>query len=59
MDDALVDVYLHQHNMGNRVGGSFTPYAFENILKELKKKFLDKPIDKDKIQNCMKHIKKC
>ncbi|KAG6479385.1 hypothetical protein ZIOFF_062848 [Zingiber officinale] len=43
----------------NRVGGTFTTHAFENIVNELKAKFSDKLIDKDRIQNRMKHIKRC
>ncbi|XP_074559034.1 uncharacterized protein LOC141814972 [Curcuma longa] len=58
MDDALIDAYLNQHNIGNRVGGTFTTHAFENIVNELKEKFPDKFIDKDKVQNRMKHIKR-
>ncbi|KAG6474137.1 hypothetical protein ZIOFF_068061 [Zingiber officinale] len=59
MDDALIDAYLNQHNIGNRVGGTFTTHAFENIVNELKEKFSDKLIDKERIQNRMKHIKRC
>ncbi|XP_074570382.1 uncharacterized protein LOC141826980 [Curcuma longa] len=58
MDDALIDAYLNQHNIGNRVGGTFTTCAFENIVNELKVKFPDKLIDKDRVQNRMKHIKR-
>ncbi|KAG6497403.1 hypothetical protein ZIOFF_045302 [Zingiber officinale] len=59
MDDALIDAYLNQHNIDNRVGGTFTTHAFENIVNELKAKFSDKLIDKERIQNRMKHIKRC
>ena len=58
MDDAIVDAYLHEDTIGNRVGGTFTPRAFENIIKELREKFSDCPIDKEKVQNRMKHIKR-
>ena len=58
MVDALVDAYLHQDTIGNIVGGTFTPRAFENIITELREKFSDYPIDKDKVQNRMKHIKR-
>ncbi|XVE60333.1 hypothetical protein DITRI_Ditri05aG0120600 [Diplodiscus trichospermus] len=58
MDDTLVDAYLHQDIISNKVGGSFTSHAFDNILKDLKENFPDKPINKDKIKNRMKHIKK-
>ncbi|XP_039134178.1 uncharacterized protein LOC120271561 [Dioscorea cayenensis subsp. rotundata] len=58
MDDALIDVYLHQQTMGNRVGGTFTTHALENIVNEVRSKFLDKPIDKERAQNRMKNIKR-
>ncbi len=54
MDDAIVDAYLQQHMLGNRVGGTFTTHASDTIIKELKENFLDKPIDKEKAQNRMK-----
>ncbi|GKV35006.1 hypothetical protein SLEP1_g43328 [Rubroshorea leprosula] len=56
MDEALMDAFLHQHNLGNRVNGSFTTKAFENIVNELKEK-LGKEVDKDKVKNCMKTLK--
>ncbi|KAF2309033.1 hypothetical protein GH714_000188 [Hevea brasiliensis] len=31
MDDALIDAYLHQHIIGNRVGGSVTTHAMNNM----------------------------
>ncbi|XP_039123465.1 uncharacterized protein LOC120260088 [Dioscorea cayenensis subsp. rotundata] len=58
MDDALIDAYLHQQTMGNRVGGTFTTHALENIVNEVRSKFLDKPIDKERAQNRMKNIKR-
>lgn len=58
MDNALIEAYLHQHTMGNRVGGMFTMYALNNIVIELKRKFLDKPIEKEKPQNHNKIRKK-
>ncbi|XP_039146886.1 uncharacterized protein LOC120284157 [Dioscorea cayenensis subsp. rotundata] len=58
MDDALIDAYLHQQAMGNRVGGTFTTHALDNIVNEMKDKFPDKPIDKEKLQNRMKNIKR-
>ncbi|GLU06097.1 hypothetical protein SLE2022_231580 [Rubroshorea leprosula] len=47
MNEALVDAFLHQHNLGNWVNGSFTTKAYENIVNELKEK-LGKDVDKDK-----------
>ncbi|KAH7688911.1 Cytochrome c/b562 domain-containing protein [Dioscorea alata] len=58
MDDALIDAYLHQQTMGNRVGGTFTTHALDNIVNELKGKFPEKTIDKEKAQNQMKNIKR-
>ncbi|GLT99856.1 hypothetical protein SLE2022_172680 [Rubroshorea leprosula] len=56
MDEALMDAFLHQHNLGNRVNGSFTTKAYENIVNELKEK-LGKEVDKDKVKNRMKTLK--
>ncbi|XP_065851687.1 uncharacterized protein [Euphorbia lathyris] len=58
MDDALIDAYLHQHVLGNRVGGTFTSHAICNIVNELKEKFKDKPLNKERIQNRLKHLKR-
>lgn len=58
MDDVLIDAFLHQHNLGNRVGGNFTPHAYHNILQELKMRFNDKSFDKGKIKNRIKYIKR-
>ncbi|KAF2302880.1 hypothetical protein GH714_010075 [Hevea brasiliensis] len=59
MDDILIDAYVHQHQQGFRVNGTFTVTALENIAKEVKQKFPDQPIDKEKVKNRMKHIKRC
>ncbi|GLT34090.1 hypothetical protein SLA2020_086320 [Shorea laevis] len=56
MDEALMDAFLHQHNLGNRVNGSFTTKAYENIVNELKEK-LGKEVDKDKVKNRIKTLK--
>ncbi|KAH7690269.1 Cytochrome c/b562 domain-containing protein [Dioscorea alata] len=58
MDDTLIDAYLHQQTMGNRIGGTFTTHALDNIVNELKGKFPEKTIDKEKAQNRMKNIKR-
>lgn len=39
MDSTLVDAFFHQHNEGNKVGGTFTSKAYDNIQKELQEKF--------------------
>ncbi|KAH7668997.1 Cytochrome c/b562 domain-containing protein [Dioscorea alata] len=44
--------------MGNIIGGTFTTHALENIVNELKQKFPDKPIDKERTQNRMKNMKR-
>ncbi|GLT75857.1 hypothetical protein SLA2020_475510 [Shorea laevis] len=56
MDEAFVDAFLHQHNLGNRVNGSFTTKAYKNIVNELKEK-LEKNVDKDKVKNWIKTLK--
>ena len=56
MDDALIDAFLHQHRVGNRVGGTFTTQAYDNILAELRENF-EKPIDKEKVKNRIKTTK--
>jgi hypothetical protein len=55
MDDALIDAFLHQHRVGNRVGGTFTTQAYDNILAELCEKF-ETPVDKVKMKNNIKAI---
>jgi Myb/SANT-like DNA-binding domain len=58
MDDALIDAYVYQTNVGNRVGGTFTSKAYDLILQELSEKFPDVHFDKEKIKNHMKYIKR-
>jgi Myb/SANT-like DNA-binding domain len=58
MDNLLIDALVHQHHIGNRVGGIFTSKAYDNIVKELLEKFPEKRFDKDKIKNRIKYIKK-
>ena len=57
MDDALVDVFLHQVIIGGRVNGTFTFKAFDDIVKELVENFLME-INKDKVKNQQKTLKK-
>ncbi|XVF18922.1 hypothetical protein REPUB_Repub11eG0065500 [Reevesia pubescens] len=56
MDDALVDAFLQQHNMGNRVNGTFTKLAYDNIVIELKEKF-GRDIEKENVKNRWKTVK--
>ncbi|KAJ4800219.1 Myb/SANT-like DNA-binding domain protein [Rhynchospora pubera] len=58
MDTILINAFVHQQDIGNRVNGTFTTHAYENIVNELKVAFPDKPVDKAKVMNRMKYIKK-
>lgn len=58
MDDTLIDAYCQENSLGHRVDETFSTHAMDNILKELKSKFPDKTINKEKIHNRMKTIKK-
>jgi hypothetical protein len=57
MDEVLIDAYLHQLTLGNIIGNSMTKSAMDNILKELKSQFSNKPISKEKIKDHMKNIR--
>ena len=57
MDDYLVDAFMEQDKCGNKVKGTFTPKAYENIVKEMSA-LLDVDIDKVKIKNRWKTLKK-
>ena len=57
MDDALVDIFLHQVIIDGRVNGTFTFKAFDDIVKGLVEKFLVE-INKDKVKNQQKTLKK-
>ena len=48
--DALVDSFFHQVIIGGRVNGTFTSKAYDDIVKELVKKF-HMDINKDKVKN--------
>nr|XP_016485049.1 PREDICTED: uncharacterized protein LOC107805506 [Nicotiana tabacum] len=58
MDDALIDAFYHEHTLENRVGGTFTAHAIDNIVKELQSKFSDKVFTKESVHNRMRNIKK-
>ncbi|KAJ0080212.1 hypothetical protein Patl1_23398 [Pistacia atlantica] len=58
MDDILIDAYLHEHVQRNRVGGTFTSQAHDQILQTMKKEFPNIIWEQEKIQNHMKFIKK-
>ncbi|XP_028785416.1 uncharacterized protein At2g29880-like [Neltuma alba] len=57
MDDYLVDAFMEQYNCGNKVNGTFTTTAYENIVKEMSA-LLDIEMDKEKIKNRWKTLKK-
>ena len=57
MDDALVNVFLHQVIISGRVNGNFTSNAYDDIVKEFVEKFHMK-INKDKGKNQQKILKK-
>ncbi|KAJ0045720.1 hypothetical protein Pint_05175 [Pistacia integerrima] len=50
--------YFKEHVQGNRVGGTFTSQAHDQILQTMKKEFPNIIWEKEKIQNHMKFIKK-
>ncbi|XP_078168538.1 uncharacterized protein LOC144563044 [Carex rostrata] len=58
MDGYLIDAFVHQNEIGNRVGGTFTSKAYDNVLSELSTVFPEKKIDKERIKNRIKYIKK-
>ncbi|XP_060205093.1 uncharacterized protein LOC132632956 isoform X2 [Lycium barbarum] len=58
MDDVLIDAYHHEHVDGNRVGGTFTSTALNNILRKLQDKFPGKLFTKEKLHNHVKVIKR-
>jgi len=57
MDDYLVDAFMEQYNIGNKVSGQFTGTAYDNIVKEMTA-LLDVEMDKEKIKNRWKTLKK-
>ncbi|KAF7840319.1 Myb/SANT-like DNA-binding domain protein [Senna tora] len=56
MDEALVDAFFHQHNMGNKNNGNFTTTTYDNITKELEAKF-DRVFEKEKVKTRWKNLK--
>ena len=57
MDDALVDVFLHQVIIGDRVNETFTSKAYDDIVKELVEIF-HMEINKNKVKNRQKTLRK-
>ncbi|KAJ4801138.1 Myb/SANT-like DNA-binding domain protein [Rhynchospora pubera] len=58
MDRALINAFVHQQDIGNRVNGSFTSKAHENVVNGVSEKFPDVKLDKEKVKNRIKYIKK-
>ncbi|KAF3635880.1 hypothetical protein T459_23515 [Capsicum annuum] len=58
MHDTLVDTYCHEDALGHSIGGTFTTHAMDNIVKELRSKFPNKVLNKEKFHNRMKAIKR-
>ncbi|KAI9110844.1 hypothetical protein K1719_018282 [Acacia pycnantha] len=57
MDDALIDAFMHELDMGHNVNGTFTTTAYDNIIAYLTMLFGFK-VDKDKVKNRWKTLKK-
>ena len=53
VDSALVNTFLHQVNIGERVNRTFTSKAYDNIVKELVDKF-HMEINNDNVKNLQK-----
>ncbi|XP_019253904.1 PREDICTED: uncharacterized protein LOC109232598 [Nicotiana attenuata] len=57
MDDALIDAFYHERTLGNRVDGTFTAHAIDNIVKEMQSKFPDKVFTNERVPNQTRNIK--
>ncbi|KAJ1689304.1 hypothetical protein LUZ63_013459 [Rhynchospora breviuscula] len=59
MDEALIEAFVRQETLGNRAStGTFTSQAYDNIMRDLCGKFRDRPLDKERIKNRIKYIKR-
>ncbi|KAJ4790042.1 Myb/SANT-like DNA-binding domain protein [Rhynchospora pubera] len=58
MDRILINAFIHEQSIGNRPNGTFSTQAYDNIVKELQEAFPKKLVDKDKIKNRIKYLKK-
>ncbi|KAA8521825.1 hypothetical protein F0562_012504 [Nyssa sinensis] len=56
MDDTLIDAFYQQNVIGNKIDGTFTTKAYDEVVKELCEK-LGMDVNKDKIKNRLKTIK--
>ncbi|XP_074287285.1 uncharacterized protein LOC141612416 isoform X2 [Silene latifolia] len=57
MDKFFIDALMNEVVLGNRVDGSFTSHAYDNIVKECSEK-MKLPLTKDHLKNRLKTIKK-
>lgn len=57
MDDVLVDAFMHELEIGNKVKKSFTTTAYDNISRHLSAVFGVK-VDKGKLKNRWKTLKR-
>ncbi|KAA8536218.1 hypothetical protein F0562_028696 [Nyssa sinensis] len=56
MDDALIDAFYQQNVIGNKIDGTFTAKACNEVVKELCEK-LGMDVNKDRVKNRLKTIK--
>ncbi|KAI9119128.1 hypothetical protein K1719_009803 [Acacia pycnantha] len=56
MDDALIDTFMHELDLGNKVNGTFTTTAYDNIITYLIALFGFK-VDKEEVKNRWKTLK--
>ncbi|XP_074272090.1 uncharacterized protein LOC141595996 [Silene latifolia] len=57
MDKVFIDALMNEVVLGNRVDGSFTSHAYDNIVKECSEK-MNQPLTKAHLKNRLKTIKK-
>lgn len=57
LEDALINAFYHEQELGNMVGWSFTTHTLNNVLRELWSKFSNKILNKERIRNRMRNIK--
>ncbi|KAA8517182.1 hypothetical protein F0562_017475 [Nyssa sinensis] len=62
MSDALIDAFYQQNVIGNKIDGTFTTKAYDEVVKELCEK-LGMDVNKDRIKNRLKtnktHFNEC
>lgn len=58
MDQILIDALLHQVTKGNRANNQFTSIGFDEVVHEVCTKTRMDSIDKDKVKNSIKTLKR-